>query len=282
MRALTPTSTLIGAVIASALIASAALLLAAASHAGATVHILVFMENGVGNAAQAQPHIDELMESAKKSNGWASAEGKYVTRRSSADGYIKDKKPELGFISLGAYLSLRKPQSLEVLGVADVARAGGRQYFLVSKSAGSLAGCRGKKMATNHADDPRFIDKVASGGAFTLADFTLVETRRPVQTIKKVLKGEATCALIDDAQLEELAHIDGASALKPAWASAKLPPMAVVAFSGAPSAMRAKFKASLGSLCSGDGKNTCDKVGIRSVKAAGEEVYSAQIAAYDK
>lgn len=272
MRALAPLLTVLGLAAAGAV--------AADSHAGDTVHILVLMENGIGSAAQAQPYVDELVGIAKDKNGWSAAEGKYVTRRASGADYVDSKKADYGILSLGAFLSWRTPRGLEVLGVADVARAGGRQYHLISKSASGLGGCKGKKLATDHADDPRFIDKVVSGGSFTLADFTLIATKRPVQTIKKVSKGDAACALIDDAQLSELSHIDGTAGIKSVWKSAELPPMAVVAFSGTSAAERAKFKASLGSLCAGQGKTTCDKVGIRSFKAASASEFSSVITQY--
>lgn len=249
--------------------------------AAETVHLLVFLENGIGTAGQAQKYVDKLVEAARSSNGWAKAEGKYVTRRNSAERYVKQNSPDFGFVSLAPYLAWRKSDKLEVLGVADVERAGGRRYHLVSKTASGLAGCKGKKVASNHLDDPRFIDKVVSGGAFTLKDFDLIKTRRPVQTIKKVIKGDATCALVDDAQLAELPHIDGSKGVRSVWKSADLPPVAVVAFSSATSAERAKFKASLGSLCSGANKATCDKVGIRSIKAADESTYAKVIKSYD-
>jgi hypothetical protein len=252
------------------------------THADQDVHILVFMENGIGSAAQAQPHIDALVGIAAAENGWGSAKGKYVTRRKSADKYIDKKSPEFGIISLGGYLAMREPRGLVVIGVADVARAGGRRYHLVSSSASGVSSCKGKKLATNHASDRVFIDNVVAGGSFTLSDFTLVETRRPVQTIKKVIKGKAACALIDNAQLDELPHIDGAAGIKSVWSSKELPPMAVVSFSGTSSAMRAKFKSTLGSLCSGAGKKTCNKVGIRSFNPATDSVYASQVAAYGK
>ena len=121
---------------------------------------------------------------------------------------------------------------------------------------------------------------MVAGGSFTLGDFQLVTTRRPVQTLKAVIKGEAACALIDDAQLRELPHIDGSAGVKSVWKSEELPPMPVVAFSGTSSAERAKFKASLGSLCAGAGKQTCDKVGIRSISAADESRFAKVIKAY--
>jgi len=250
------------------------------AEAADTVHLLVLLENGIGTAAQAQKYVDELVDSAKAKNGWSAAEGKYVTRRKSAQRYMKKKSPEFGFVSLAPYLAWRKSEKLEVLGVADVERAGGRRYHLISKTASGVAGCKGHKLASNHLDDPKFIDKVVAGGAFTLKDFDVMETRRPVQTLKKVIRGDATCALVDDAQLAELPHVDGSKGVKSVWKSKDLPPVAVVAFSSASSAERAKFKASLGSLCAGANKTTCDKVGIRSIKAADESAYASVIKSY--
>lgn len=252
----------------------------AGARAGGTVNILVLKEHGIGSAAQAQPHIDSLVSVAASKNGWSSAKGKYVTKRSRAEKYINATKPSYGIMSLGAFLGLRKAHGLKVLGLAEVAGAGGRSYHLISKKASSLSGCKGHKLASNHADHPRFINKVVSGGDFTLDDFTLVSTKRPVQTIKKVARGDAHCALIDDAQLAEMAHVRDAGGLKSVWSSKTLPPMPVVAFSSAPSGERDKFKSSLGSICTGAGATSCKKVGIRQLKSTSDATYSSVMAAY--
>ncbi len=252
------------------------------ARAGQNVHILVFMENGVGSASQAQPFLDKLIEVAKKANGWDSADGKYVTKRSAAKEYISSSKPQYGILSLGAFLAMRNDNGLKVIGTAEVDTAGGRKYHIISKNAGDVAGCKGKTLASNHFGDKTFIDNVVADGAFKTGDFTLVETTRPVQTIKKVVSGDAECALIDNAQLDELGHLEGGSSIKTVWSSAKLPAPAVVAFSSAPDAERAKFKASLGSLCTGDGKSHCDKVGITSIREADESSYKSVIAKYGK
>ncbi|MSP24425.1 MAG: hypothetical protein EXR75_04530 [Myxococcales bacterium] len=251
-------------------------------HAGAaeSVRLLVFMEHGVGAPAQAQPYIDKLVGLAKAQNGWGAAEGIYVTQRAQAERFIETSQPQFGIFSLGAFLGARKAHKLDVLGVADVARAGGRKFHIVSHTATELGACKGKKLATNHAGDPRFIDKVVAGGAFTLGEFTVVATQRPVQTIKSVIKGEAECALIDNAQYDELPHVDGASGIKAVWSSAEPAPMAVVAFSGAEAPDRAKFKSSLGSLCSGAGKEHCDRIGIKSLRATDDAAFAATIASY--
>lgn len=247
-----------------------------------SVNVLVIKEQGVGSAAQAQPYVDKLVATTAKANGWAAAAGKYATNREGAEEYIHTADPHFGIMSLGAFLALRGKHKLEVLGKAEVTQAGGREYHIVSKTQADLAGCKGKTLASNHSDDVRFADKVIGEGAFTLADFTLVATKRPVQTLKKVTSGEAECALIDDAQLAELKKIDGGAAVKSVWKSKQLPPMVVVAFPSAPATERATFKAALGKVCGGDGKAACGEVGIKNLGAASNTEYQAVITAYGR
>lgn len=263
-------------------LALAALASGPAQAADGTVHVLIIKEQGVGSAAQAQPYVDKLVAAAGKANGWAGAVGKYATTREAAEAVIHGDDPHFGIMSLGAFLGLRGKHQLEVLGKAEVTTAGGRQYHIVSKTATDLAGCKGKPLASNHAGDVRFLEKVVARGGFALTDFTLVATTRPVQTIKKVIAGEAACALIDDAQFAELGKIEGGTALKSVWASDKLPPMVVVAFPSAPAAERSAFKASLAKICSGDGKAACGEVGIKDLSAAGNADYQTVITAYGK
>jgi hypothetical protein len=250
--------------------------------AGGEVAILVLKEHGVGSAAQAQPYVDKLVGVAAKVNGWSGAKGEYHTKRDKAAAFISSASPHYGILSLGAFLGLRGTHKLDVIGQASVAGAGGQQYFIISSKAGDLGGCKGKALASDHADDAKFIDKVVSGGAFKLSDFTLVETKRPLQTLKKVIEGEAECALIDDAQWEQAKGIEGGGSLKSVWQSAKLPPMAIVAFPSAPGGERDTFKSNLPKVCEGDGKAACREVGLQALKPAGAGDYASVVAAYSK
>jgi hypothetical protein len=259
----------------------APLTVASDGSAEGTIRILVLVEHGTGTASQAQPHVDKIVAIAAKANGWSDASGQFMARRKTAEKYIKSHTPEFGIMSLSAFLALREKHNLEVVGEAEVKTAGGRQYHLISKDASDLDGCKGAKLATNHADDnKRFINKVVSGGDFNLDDFKVVKTKRPVQTIKYVIDGKATCALIDDAQFAELSHIDGSDGISSVWKSKTLPPMAIVAFSSATDAERAKFKSTLSGICSGDGKESCEKVGIKSLNPADSSSYTDVISAY--
>ena len=265
---------LFGAALATALGAECA-------HAGdASVGIIVIKEHGVGSQALAQPYLDKFVAMAADLNGWDRAEGKYFTSRTAAEPYIDANKPHYGILGLAAFLAMRTHYDLTVVGQVAVSLAGGRQYHLISRDARDLADCKGKTLASDHADDARFIDRVVAGKSFTLHDFTLVPTQRPLLTIKKVVAGEAVCALIDEAQLGELGHLEGAEGVHSVWHSAELPPMAVVAFTAAPTAERKRFVENLDKICDEDGKTACGEVGIESLEAASAADYAAVIAAY--
>jgi hypothetical protein len=256
---------------------------AGVAHAGdGTVRVLIIKEQGVGSAAQAQPYVDRLVGAAGKVNGWPATEGKFATTREAAEEYIHTADPHFGIMTLPAFLALRGKHQLEVMGKADVSVGNGQEYHVISRTQTDLAGCKGKTLASNHAEDARFADKVIGRGDFVLADFTLVATKRPVQTIKKVASGEAECALIDDAQFAELSKIEGTAGIKSVWKSKKLPPMVVVAFPSAPAPERKTFQSVLGMVCNGDSKQACGEVGIKSLGTAGASDYQEVVTAYGR
>lgn len=267
-------------------LAAGALLLALrpalAAEGGGTVPIVVLKEHGVGNQALAQPYLDRMVALAAKQNGWAGANGKYFTSRAAADAFIKSAQPHYGILSLPAFLAMRDKYDLEVIGKVAVSLAGGRRYFLISKTAKNLNDCNGKTLATDHADDPRFIDTVVFAGRAKLADFTLVPTQRPLQTIKAVLTDKAVCALIDDAQKDQLDHLHDKDGVHAAWDSYTLPPMPVVAFPAAPKAEREQFKRNLDAVCNDEGKSACAEVGIDDLTGADAAEYAAIVKAYGK
>lgn len=246
------------------------------------VNILVLKEHGVGGASLAQSYLDRFIALAASQYGWADAHGQYFTTRAGAEAYIRDEKPRYAILSLAAFLAFYKKYELEVLGTAVVSRAGGQQYFLISKTATDLKGCRGQTVATDHADDPRFIEQVVSGRQFVLGDFKLVETQRPIQVIKKLMTDEVVCALVDDQQMADLPHIEGAEGIRSVWESAKLPSMTLVAFPSTPPAERKKFQEGLSRVCDGEGKSACAEVGILALTAADVSRYSAVLTAYGK
>ena len=273
-----PRSALVPAALAALSFAGAGMVADTAS-AGNPVAVIVLREHAVGNATSAQPYLDKFIAIAAKENGWDPAsKGRYETNRAAADAFITAEKPHFGIFSLAAFLAYMGPHKLEVVGSATLSTGGGQQYFLVSKTAGSVAECKGKKLATDHLDDVRFVDKVVAAGAFRAADFTVVTTKRFGEAGRKVVNGDAECALIDDAQLADALKIDGS--LKTAWKSDKLPPMVVAAFPAAPDAEKKAYQASLPKICPSS-QQVCTDVGLQTLTTASPADYAKVVAAYN-
>jgi hypothetical protein len=263
----------------------AALIVGAPATAGAVegpVRLFVLREHGVSSATVAQPYLDKFVALAAAKNGWPGGQGSYLASRPAVEEYIRVQDPHYAILSLAAFLALRGPHGLDVLGQVALSLPGGRRYHLISRSAADLAGCKGKPLASDHASDPRFVERVIAGGQFALADFQLQPTRRPLQTIRAVLDGTAACALVDDAQLAELPKIPGTEGVRAVWSSAELPPMVVVAFPAASAEERELFRSSLAPLCAEEGKKICAEVGIVSIAPAAEADYASLVDAYGR
>ena len=265
---------------AAATLLTALALTPAAAGAGEQVNILILKEHGVGSSSSAQEYVDKLVGVVADQNGWSAAAGKYLSSRRLAASWIRENDPHFGILSLAAFLDLRGKHKLKVVGSAEVVGGGGRQYFIVSAGHSSLSGCKGKSLGTDHGDDTRFIDKVVAKGDFTLSDFEVEDTRRPMKTVKAAARGEVACALIDDAQKDSLRKVDGGDALQVVWSSRQLPPMAVVSFPAAPSGEVKAFKSKLSKVCTGDGASACKEVGLSSMSGASDSDYADVIEAY--
>jgi len=265
-----------------ALLAALALtaLASPAARAADPVHFVVLLEGGLGGGSQAQGYVDRFVQSFAKRCAWPDAASLFTNSRERALAYVASDKPQLGLMSLGAYLALADRQGLTVVGQAEAKAAGGRRYHVVAKRGATLADCKGQTLASNHLDDPRFVDAIVFAGAAHLADFTLVEARRPVLTLKKVIRDEAQCALIDDAQAATLATVEGGAELKTLWSSAELPPLPIVAFPNATPALVKAFQAALPEVCAGADREACTNIGLDRLGVASEAHYAALLTAY--
>lgn len=253
----------------------------AAGEAG-EISVLVLKEHGVGSPTLAQPYVDRFVGLAARENGWEAAKGRYVRSREGAEAFIKAHGPHYGILSLPAFLAMREPYHLQVLGRVASTLAGGEQYFVVSPTAADLAACKGRTLASDHTADAKFVERVVARGAFKLDEFQLVQNQRPLQSVKQVMTGEVECALIDDAQKTELQHLENGEKVKIVWTSKPLPPMAVVAFPAAPAPERKRFQETLANVCGGDGQTVCAEVGIHALEAAGPADYAEVVSAYGR
>lgn len=263
------------------LVGCALLSVAAAAPVPSARSFVVLREYGAGSASRAQPYLDDLLRAVAEQSHWPKATGRYFSERASAVAFVREQKPDFGILSLSAYLALKDSLSPSVIGEVTAAQAGGKQYFLVSKQAHAVPECAGKRLATTFASDAKFVDRVVADGAFRLADFKLVAAQRPLEPLKQVLRDEADCALIDDAQLTATGHIEHGGDLRTVWRSVELPSMAVVAFPRTDAAAVKDLKQSLPGLCA-KAKQACASVGIDLIQSSSDERYRALVVRYSK
>jgi hypothetical protein len=253
---------------------------AEAEAATETINVLVLRQGGAGSATTAQKYVDQVMASIASLTGWQVA-GKYVTTRAQADAYIGESSPKFGLVSLSAFLPMAGKYKLRATGKAKVKGGGGGQYFIVSKNQFDLEGCKGKTLASDHADDAKFVDNVVFAKKLGLGDFKLQKTKRSLQTIKAVIRDEAECALVDDAQVADLAHVEGGAVLRAVWSSEEFPGLVMVDFPAASKDEAKLFGKNLPKICDGDGKKACTAAGIESLEAAGANEFRAYLDAYN-
>ena len=205
--------------------------------------------------------------------------GRYFSDRAPALEFVHQSNPDFGILSLPAPLALKEAAvTRRVIGEVLAPQAGGATIAFwfqkqnaqtPSKAALGTVSRRPSRQPTQS-----LVDRVVADGAFKLADFSLVEAHRPLEPLKQVLRGEADCALIDDAELAATQHIEQGGELRTVWRGAELPGMAVVAFPRADAASVKSLKQSLAGLCA-KAKQACASVGIELIRPSSDERYRA-------
>jgi ABC-type phosphate/phosphonate transport system substrate-binding protein len=243
---------------------------------------------GAGATAQnAQPYIDQFLRVAEQLAGGPanSAKGEWVDDLKAAEKAIAERKPGFAILDPEVFLELRKKESLEPIAEVRGKTFNKGHYSLVVKDATlkTPADLKGKKVSTNHASSPKYLDRVAFDGKVDVEkDWTLQKTAQPSKPIKDVANGRADAALIDDEQLAQMKEI--APDLKVIWTSPALPPTPVVAFGkNATAADKAAFAKALPKLCEdAKGKPVCESMFIDKFAPVDKAAYSAAEKRYDK
>lgn len=239
------------------------------------------------NAQNAQPYIDQFLRIAEQLSGWpaSSAKGEWVDDLKGAEKAIAERKPGFAILDPEVFLELRKRESLEPIAEVRGKTFNKGHYNLVAKDPAlkTLADLKGKKVSTNHASSPKYLDRVAFDGKVDVEkDWTLTKTAQPSKPIKDVAAGRADAALIDDEQLAQMKEL--APDLKVIWTSPALPPTPVVAFTkNSTPADRAAFAKALPKLCEDPkGKPVCESMFIDKFAPVDKAAYTAAEKRYDR
>lgn len=229
-----------------------------ASNKGTTGFAVLYPYAGA-QAQQAGPALQKFGAQIAKKGGWANAQGQIFSRRAALRKALTQGSLQADalILPLSAYLDLKQshPRWKASHEVSLVSPQQG-QFFLVTTDA-KRSSCAGAKVATNHLDESPFLSQVVSGGSQVFAQMQWVQQRRPIQVLKTLIRGQAQCALIDQAQLEAARQLPGGAATKVLWSSPKLPSMVAVLRK-----QEGAWKKVLGTLCRGASSPVCQEVGL--------------------
>lgn len=267
--------------------AVAVMLIAAPALAGPRDFVIEHAGVG-GTQQQADPYIQQFLRYTEQALGWPanSATGAFFPEPDeSFKKYLAEKKPGLGMIDPDQVLELYKKESLEVIGTVSGKNQSLGHLSVVAKDAqlSSLEALKGKSLASNHVQAPRYLSKIVFDGKLDAEkDCKLTPTTSMLKAVRQVADGKADAALLSDDDLAWLKTSPFASQVKVTWTSAELPPMPVVAFGKnvQPKDRDAFAKMIVGMCSDAKGAQVCKDLDITKLGPADKAVWDAALKKY--
>ena len=225
------------------------------------------------SASQAKPYLDKFAALIEQRLGWKSGSANlaFLDDAKAVADYIDKQKPGYGLLPPSYFLELscRKVATTPlaaVVGLSSASSSLGKWHVVVKDgTVKDLAGLKGKRLASNHLQDARFVSQVVFAGKVAVdKEFVLKPTNSPITPFKWVDRGEADAALVDDAQLAHMKTLPFGKSLVVVFSSEQLPPVPIVSFDKVSKpADRAALKKAITEMCaSADGKPICKEMQV--------------------
>jgi ABC transporter, phosphonate, periplasmic substrate-binding protein len=261
------------------------LLLAAPVLAGSHDFVIQHAGSG-GNTQSAQGYIDQFLRYAEGALKWPanSAKGEFFTKQAEAKAFIDQAKPGFGILDAPVFLDLQKSDDLVVIAsVEGTNQLSGHLSVLVKDpKLKSLADLKGKKILSNHVDNPRFVSTIVFRGALGEKDVTFEQTPSAFKGPRTVSAGGADATLVSDTELAAMNLKQ--LGLQVIYKSPTLPPTPVVALGkNSTPAEREAFTKMLMKMC-GDpkGSEVCKALEITKFTPPDKAAYDDALRRYAK
>lgn len=249
--------------------------------------LIICKAGWLGNTEQARDPVEKFLRHLEKSVGIkaGSMTGEYHRDLAACLKYIEEKKPSLGVVDLGTYLSQRKALKLKPLGHMGPADAMKYQLVVRKGEFKDLAALKGKRLYAAQKD-ARFVSRVILGGKLDAAKEMTFKAKNEVKSLKAVGKKKrgkykADAALVEATTFARRGELSKLVELEAIFTSAGMPGLTLVSINGRASAeLVSKIKKALPKLCAGKGKGLCDQFQMKSFKPASAASYSKLEAAY--
>jgi len=229
-----------------------------------TVYGLVCVPGGAGSAEEAQERIDTFFSALEPLVGFK-VEGEYQNTLAGCESYLKRQSPSFGIFSTPVYLEWKKEKKLVVMGEVLREGHGEGRFYVVGRKGTTLEGLRGQALLSRHWDLEPFVSSVAFQNKLNLAEhFQGKKVSSGLRAIKKVSKGKAGAALLDEQEYASLGSLPLPVELEALLTSEPLPgaPLVLIGKGG----KNAKsLKKGLGRLCVVN-KAACEAIQLKQIR----------------
>jgi hypothetical protein len=215
-----------------------------------------------------------------------SLEGAYLPSRARCDAYATERSAVFAVLdtdTLLAHASDWKVRPLAHLGT------GAEKVWYVLAPEGSLASAAdlaGKAIQSTAPGGARFVANLILDGAVPLDALQLHGTAKPLKALRKVARGQAAAAIVDQDAMAALSELPLPVKLVVVAKSRPLPGLTLAAVevgsSKAPEKLVQGVRKSLATLCDGAGQKLCKTLGVKRFTATSDAWMKSLGAKYAK
>ena len=234
-----------------------------------------------GTTEQASPTVRGFLDRLGEKLGWGASaiQGDYYPDPSVGLQQIRDRDPAFAAMSLDLYLAHGEEFEAKVLAKAVMNdRDKQRFHIVVAKEGGpASADALSGKVFVPFRESARFLGNLVLDGKRTLAEsLELVYESNAISALRKVSRGEAVAAVVEEQVIEQFAQLPASvkDKLKVLLVGPWIPTPPVVGLTGSTAADRTAMQTTLVGFCAGDGAEICNSIRVDSFKAATDDDYA--------
>lgn len=241
--------------------------------------LLLCLTGFPGTTEQAGPTVRGFLDRLGEKLGWGAGviQGDYYPDTQVGLRQIQERKPGFAGMSLDLYLAHGEELGAEVLVKAVMHGRDKQRYHIVVAKEGGPASAEALtgKVLVPFRESARFLGNLVLDGQRTLAEsLELQYESNAMSALRKVARGQATAAVVDEEIIERFDEVPVKDQLKVLLAGPWLPGPPVVALEGSAAADRTAMRTALLGLCAGDGAETCRSIRVDSFKTAADADYA--------
>lgn len=210
--------------------------------------------------------------------------GAYLPDGAQAVARLKADKPGIALVGPSVYAANHAALDMTVIAKVVADGRGQQTYSVVTAKTGpsELSALAGQRVSGAVVHDEKYVYNVVLDRKLAAGSLTLEPQKRPLSSLRDVVRGKAAAAIVDQSVIEHLGELEFAGDLQVIYTSPPVPaPAAVVIGDG--KAHQAALKQILVGLCdSPDGKELCKTLTITSIQAASDKDYKALLGRYNR